>query len=223
MSGVSVELRDAVALVTLDDGKANAAGHALIEGIGAALDRAAAEARAVAIVGRPGVLSGGFDLKVIRSGDATAISNMVNAGARLMMRLWGHPQPVVIGATGHAVALGAFMLLTGDFRLASSGEFRIGLNETAIGMTLPGFGLTLAEARLSRRHLVNATLNATLFDPDGARDVGFVDAVVEPGELVDATVARAAQLASYDAAAFAGTKAAQRGAHIQRVLEGLPA
>lgn len=220
---VTVELRDAVALVRLDDGKANAAGHPLIESIGAALGRAGSEARAVAIVGRPGVFSGGFDLNVIKTGDRAAIGAMVNAGARLLMRLWGHPQPVVIGATGHAVALGAFMLLTADARLATAGAFRIGLNETAIGMTLPPFGVALAKARLSRRHLVNATLNATLYDPEGAQAVGFVDTVVPADELVEATVARAAELAKLDSNAYAATKQAMRGAEIEAVLESLSA
>ena len=53
-----------VAVITLDDGKANACGFAMLEAIYTALDRAERDARAVALLGRSGVLSGGFDLKV---------------------------------------------------------------------------------------------------------------------------------------------------------------
>jgi len=218
---ITFALEGPVAVLTLDDGKANAFGFELIEAFNELLDRAAAEARAVAIIGRPGVLSGGFDLKVVNSGDKAAIGRLVNNGARLMMRLYGHPQPVVVGTTGHAVALGAFALLSADYRIGVDGDFKIGLNETAIGLTLPEFGIALATERLSKRKLTQATLGATLYDPNAACDVGYLDEVTTPGALRDAVVAKAAAMAELDGPAFAGSKETLRGATIKRVAAGL--
>ena len=215
------ELIDTVALVTMDDGKANGFGLDMIAAVQACLDRAAKEAQAVVLTGRAGVLSGGFDLKVIRGGDPEAVSAMIDAGARLMMRLYGLPQPLVIAATGHAVALGAFCLLTGDHRIGAGGDFRIGLNEVAIGMSLPPFGLMLANQRLSRRHLARATLGATLFSPQAAKDAGFLDEVAAPAELREAALAAARQLASLDGVAFAAVKSSLRGPAIAAVLAEL--
>lgn len=210
-----------VAVITLDDGKANACGFAMLEAINVALDRAEAEARAVALLGRPGVLSGGFDLKVINGGDSAELQRMLNLGVRTLMRLYGHPQPLVTAATGHAVALGAFMLLASDYRLGVTGDFKIGLNGTAIGLTLPAFGIELAEARLSRRHLTQAAINAQLYAPQMAIDVGFLDEVVAAEFIRTRTIEKAQQLTKLDPVAFAATKRGFRAAMIARVLASL--
>lgn len=210
-----------VALITLDDGKANAFGPPMIAAVDAMLDRAADEAGAVVLTGRPGVFSGGFDLNVLRGGDMEKARAMGIAGARLMMRLYGWPQPVVVAASGHAVALGALCVLTGDHRLAADGDFRFGLNEVAIGRALPPFAWLLARERLSKRALTHAALTARMYDPDGARDAGFIDAVVPAGDLRDAAVEKAAQLAEFDSDAFSAMKRDLRGDGIDAVLAGL--
>ncbi len=207
-----------VAVITLDDGKANACGFAMLDAINAALNRAQADARAVLLLGRAGVLSGGFDLKVINGGDPGELARLLNLGMRTLMRLYGHPQPLVTAATGHAVALGALLLLASDYRFGIAGEFKIGLNETTIGLSLPAFGVELAQARLSRRHLTQATLLARLYAPSQAVDVGFLDEVVTGDDLRLAAMAKARELAALDATAFAATKQGFRGAAIARVL-----
>lgn len=217
----SYELSDQVAIITMDDGKANAFGPDMIAAVDAHLERAGGEAKAVILTGRPGIFSGGFDLKVIRGGDAAAGRAMSLAGARLMMRLYGLPQPLVVAAPGHAIALGAFCLLTGDYRIGIEGDFRIGLNETAIGMSLPPFGLMLAQERLSKRHLARAAIGATLFGPLEARDAGFLDEVVAVADLPAAARAAADRLVALDGASYAAVKNALRGESIAAVLAGL--
>ena len=212
------ELDGQIAVITMDDGKANAFSPDMSIAVDAHLDRAAKEAKAVLLTGRPGIFSGGFDLKIIRGGDPQAANAMRLAGARLMMRLYGLPQPLVIAASGHAIALGAFCLLTADYRVGVEGDFRIGLNETSIGMSLPPFGLMLAEQRLSKRHLARAAIGATLFDPQEAKDAGFLDEVAAAGELREAGLAAARRLAELDGAAYAAVKDGLRGDSINEVL-----
>ena len=217
------ELIDHVAVITMNDGKANAFGPNMIAAVNDQLDRAEAEAKAAVLAGRPGLFSGGFDLRVIRGDDPEASRTMTLGGARLMMRLYGHPQPLVIAATGHAVALGAFCLLTGDYRLGTEGDFRIQLNETAIGMSLPPFGLMLARERLSKRYLSRATIAATMFSPADATDAGFLDEVVAADEIIDTAQKRARSMLELDGAAYAAVKQSLRGPSISGVLEGLDA
>ena len=221
MSVATFELHGDVGVVTMDDGKANAMNPTMIEAVNAALDEAEAKAKAVVLAGREKVLCGGFDLNIIRGGDPELARKMSLGGAKLMMRLYGFPRPLVITTGGHCVALGGFMLLTGDYRIGVSGDFKIGLNEVAIAMTLPPFGLMLAKERIATRHLQNATTNATLFTPDEAVEVGFLDETVAPGELADRTMARASELAELDNAAFVRTKLDWRGADIERISAGL--
>jgi enoyl-CoA hydratase len=210
-----------VALISMDDGKANAFGPPMIEAVNVALDRAAEEARAVVLTGRAGIFSGGFDLKIIRGGDPQQARAMTTGGGRLMMRLYGLPQPLVVAASGHAIALGAFCLMTGDHRIAGDGEFQIGLNEVAIGAPLPPFAWTLAKERLSKRYLTQAVLTGQMYDPAGARNAGFLDEVAPVDSLREAAVERAAALAEFDAATFAQMKRDLRGESIDAVLQGL--
>ena len=215
------EIIDHVAVVTMDDGKANVFGPDMIAALDRQLDRAAAEAKAVLLTGRPGLFSGGFDLRVIRGDDQVAARNMTRAGIHLLMRLYGLPQPLVVASTGHAVALGALCLLAGDYRLGVQGDFRIGLNETAIGLALPPFAVMLAAERLSKRYLARAALAATIFAPAEAKDAGFLDEVVPAEQLRETALDVARQVVNLDASAYAATKRGMRGASIAAVLEGL--
>lgn len=214
-SPVDLAIRDGVATLTLDDGKANALSLPMAQAIDAGLDRAA-EARVVVIRGRPGVLCGGFDLKVIRGGSAEDRAAMTGAGYRLLSRLYLLPTPLVFACTGHAVAAGALLLLTGDVRIGVRGEFRIGLNETAIGLALPQIGLELARDRLSPAALTEATLRARLYGPEAAAAAGYLDGVADPDGLDEAIAHATADLVKLDANAFAATKRRLRQPSMER-------
>jgi len=207
-----------VALVTMDDGKANALSHAMLDTLDEHLDRAAKEAKAVVLAGREGRFCAGFDLKTMMAGPE-AVTSILTKGGELMLRLYTFPLPVVAACTGHALAGGALMLLCCDLRLGVPGAFKLGLNETQIGLPLPLLGRELARDRLSRRHLMQATLMARIYDPKTACDAGYLDEVVT-GELLDAAVKRAQTLGSLSRAAFAATKVAMRAATVSTIREG---
>jgi len=203
---VSYELRGNVAVVRVDDGKANAFSFALLEALHAALDRAEKEARALVLLGREERFSGGFDLAVMRGGDAAALGRLVGGGGRLALRLYEYPLPVLLGCTGHALAMGAVLLLAGDLRIGAQGAFKIGLNEVAIGLTLPVFATELARARLSPRHLQRATVLAEVYDAEGAVAAGFLDRAVPAAALEATVLEEAARLAELHPLAHRATK-----------------
>ena len=210
-----------VALLHFDDGKANAVGHDFINAMHEGLDRSERDAKAVLIMGREGKFSAGFDLEEFKKGQDASIA-LVAAGARMLLRLFSHPQPLVAACTGHAIAAGAFMLLCCDTRIGIDGDFKIGLNETAIGMTLPEFGLELATARLSKRHLQAATIQARLFNPQQAVDVGFLDEIVNPEMLKAHCLAIADVLAQLPGETYGANKLAIRRPYIDRMQQTLP-
>ncbi|MDP7548306.1 MAG: enoyl-CoA hydratase, partial [Alphaproteobacteria bacterium] len=133
-----------------------------------------------------------------------------------------HPQPVIIGCTGHAVAAGALLLCAGDYRIGVSGDYRIGLNETAIGLGLPTFGLELARDRLDNRYLNMATLGAELYPPSTAAAVGYLDRAERPGDFDAALAAKAAQLQALDREAYVLAKRRLRGAREALIRASLP-
>jgi enoyl-CoA hydratase len=219
-SPVTTTIEDGVAVLRLDDGKVNVVSHRLIEQIGEGLDRAAAEATAVAIVGREGKLSAGFDLTEMTAGiDRTRA--LVGAGGRLLMRIFTHPQPVVVAVTGHALAAGALLVLSCDTRIAADGPSKIGLNETAIGMGLPVYALELAQARIAPAHLTRAAVQAEIYDPAGAVEAGYVDQVVPVQDCERAAIEEARRLGQLPGSAYAYTKRALRQPIADRVLATL--
>jgi enoyl-CoA hydratase len=218
---VTTTIEDGVAVVRMDDGKMNAVGHAVLEQLHVALDTALAEARAVCVVGNEKALSAGFDLAVMTGDDPAAVVALVQAGAELMMRLYVHPQPTVAAVTGHAMAAGALLALSCDTRIAAPGRAKIGLNEVAIGLAMPAFGIELATARLSPRALTRAVVQAELFGPEGAAAVGYVDRVDE--DCVSASIEEARRLGELSAGAYGKTKVAIRQPLVDRVLGGLSA
>ena len=208
-SPVVFTLEGGVGVVRMDDGKANAISHAVIDAFNAALDQAAEAApKALAIVGRPGRFSAGFDLTVMsQGGDATR--ELVTRGAELALRIFEWPAPVVLGATGHAMAMGAVLLCTADERIGARGDFKIGLNEVAIGLALPAFAYELARERLARRHFHRATTLAEIYSPDGAVEAGYLDRVVALESVARTAVSRAGELGAHvHAGAHAATKRA---------------
>lgn len=219
---LTIEQHQDIALLRADDGKANAVSEAFSAAVNEGLDAAERDARVVVLTGRPGRFSAGFDLNVVRAGGAPAAA-MRTAGARLLARLFMHPQPVVIACSGHALAAGALLLLTGDTRLGVRGDFKIGLNETAIGLALPDWAVSLARARLPVDALTHSVIQARVHDPDGAVEAGFLDETVEPAQLLDAALIRAGELAQIAGEAYGTIKQRVRGPAAREMLDSIAA
>jgi enoyl-CoA hydratase len=198
-------VEDHVAWITLDDGKANVMSHGMLTAVQAALASAETAARVTVLEGRPGIFSAGFDLGTFRRGPE-ATGEMIAAGVALILQLLEHPHPVVAACTGHAYPMGAFLLLAADHRIGAAGDWRIGLNETAIGITVPPFALALARHRLTPAACARIT-TATMFGPEAAVAQGYLDEVVPAAELRAACRAAAHDLLTLDPAAFRATKA----------------
>ncbi|MCC2618268.1 crotonase/enoyl-CoA hydratase family protein [Aestuariibacter halophilus] len=206
---VNYQEQGGVATLTLHNGKANAISPQVIAQMSAALDRAEQAKAVVCIKGQPGIFSAGYDLNVMH-GDPQGIMALVQAGSRLSRRLLSFPYPVMVACTGHAVAKGAFLLLSADYRVGVQGDFKIGLNEVAIGMTMHNAGIALARGRLTDNFFTRSVLCAELFSPDDAVQAGFLDSVVEAGQFDAHVSAVAQQLRKLDMPAHRNTKALAR-------------
>jgi enoyl-CoA hydratase len=146
---------------------------------------------------------------------------MITAGARLAERIMSFPRPVVAACNGNAIAMGAFVLLSCDYRLGVAGEYKIGLNEVAIGMTLPWFGIATARHRLSRPYFDRCAITGTLLDPVEAATAGFLDRLVEPDALAAVARSVAGELAGINADAHAATKLRVRAEALAGIREGI--
>ena len=210
---LSYTLDQKVAVIRMDDGKANALSVEMIDGLLAALTRAEGEASAVVLTGRPDRFCAGFDLRVMMSGPEQAKA-LLGRGSELLLRLYGATIPLVIACTGHALAGGALVVLTGDQRFGAQGAFKLGLNEVAIGLPVPVLAMEFARSRLTPAELTHATLLAQIYTPDEAVRAGYLDAVVGAEELLDRAKAEATRLGAMARSAFRATKLRLRGGTI---------
>lgn len=211
---VTYRFAEGVAYLGLDNGKVNAVSPEVIQAMNAALDRAEQDKAVVVLSGKPGILSGGYDLKVMTS-SADAAKALVAAGSTLARRMLAHPYPVVVACSGHAIAKGAFLLLSADYRIGVEGPFKIGLNEVAIGMTMHHVGIELARARLTPAVFNRSVINAELFDPIDAVSAGFLDKVVPADQFEQEVAAVASGLTKLNMTAHRNTKRKSRKALLE--------
>jgi enoyl-CoA hydratase len=194
-----------VATITMDDGKVNALSSAMFAELGGALDQAMADEAVVVLTSAARSFSAGFDLAVLGQGGAEAYT-LVKAGFELTARLLRFPRPVVIACPGHAVAMGVFLLLSGDYRIGAAGPYKIVANEVAIGLPMPRPAVEICRHRLTPAHFNRAILLAEVYGPDDAVAAGFLDRVVPAAELAAAAHHTAAELATLNMDAHAVSK-----------------
>lgn len=217
---VSLTVTDGVAVITMDDGKANAVSLALQAGVNAALDQAEEQKLPVVLTGRAGFFSAGFDLKTLAASGQPAV-DMLHGGIDLAIRLLSFPTPVVIASPGHAIAMGVFLSLCGDYRIGVSGRYRYVANEVAIGMAMPFSTIEILRQRVTPAALTRAVLLAEVFTPENAVANGFLDEVVDESELMPRALEFAASLASLDATAHAVSKKRLRAELLESMRAGL--
>lgn len=196
---------EAIATLTLNNGKVNALSPEMIAAFNQCLDQAKQDRAIVIITGQPGILSGGYDLKVMTSGIDNAF-NLVALGSTLTRRMLAHPYPIIVACPGHAIAKGAFLLLAADYRIGTEGAFNIGLNEVLIGMTMHNAGIELAKDRLTKPAFQRAVINGEMFNPQDAVSAGFLDRVVPAEQLLDTALAVATQMKKINMNAHSKTK-----------------
>jgi enoyl-CoA hydratase len=206
MDRTTYALEERVATITMDDGKVNAMSTGMLGELQAAFERARADRAAVLLVGKPGLFSAGFDVKVFASGDLPAVMAMLRAGAELIEQILSFPFPVVTACTGHAYPMGAFLMLSADVRFGADGPYRIGMNEVAIRIVPPRFAIEIARQRLTPAAFNRLIVTGEMLSPTDAVTAGFLDFVVPASELLQKARETARALSALDMESHATTK-----------------
>ena len=213
---------EGIATLVMDDGKANVMSVAMLGALNVALDRAEQEARVVVLQGRAGMFSGGFDLAAFKRGGPEVLE-MLEGGARLSERLLSYPLPVIAACTGHAIAMGAFLLLSTDLRIGLAEGARFQANEVRIGMTVPHFALEVCRLRLAPNQLHSAAVLGMPFSPVQALAAGFLDELVAAEDLAATVQRHAEDLLTLNAEAFVATKRRLRAGAMAAMAQALVA
>ena len=195
-----------ISIITLDDGKANVFSPKMIQDVNDCLDQVPTQKGALIITGRDGMFSAGFDLKIISAGEMSAITEMTTNGFKLLSRIFSFPRPVLGACSGHGIALGTFLLCCCDYRIGVKGEFMIGANEMRTNMVIPTPILELIKFRVSNGHKYRAILGAEMYSIEDGIEAGLIDEVVEPENLMEASMHKIKDLASMGHPSYTLTK-----------------
>jgi enoyl-CoA hydratase len=210
-----------VLTVTMDDGDKNALVPEVFEGLIATLDEEA-DAEAVVLAGRAGILTAGLNVKWMAANGREGVERLLVLFGRSIVRWWTDPRPTVCAATGHAIAAGSMFGMACDHTVAADGGYW-GLTETRIDFEIPEFGIALARHNLRADRLEDLLLPGERITAAEAVQAGFADELAVADEVVARAQARARELATLPARAYAGTKRRLRGADAEAVLAGLDA
>lgn len=208
------------AIIGINNGKANAISHEVIDELNAAFNQAEKENKVVILTGSNGIFSGGFDLKVMTKSPESA-KELVTKGSKLSLRMLSFPKPIIVACNGHAIAKGAFLLLSADYRIGVEGNFKIGLNEVMIGMTMHHAGIAIAKARLSEVYLNRSVNNAEIYNPKEAIKAGFLDVIVPESELISTAINIAGMFGKLNSKAHAATKLRVRKQHLENLEKAI--
>ena len=216
MKLVQLEIENNIATITLQNGKANAISPQVITELNEALDEAEKSQSVVILTGQDGIFSGGFDLAIMKK-DIQSATDLVCSGSQLSHRMLSFPFPIIVASSGHAIAKGAFLLLSGDYRIGCSGKFKTGLNEVAIGMTMHHAGIEIARHRMPAPYFYRSVVNAEIFNPETAIAAGFLDEIVAPEQLAERATEVATQMKQLNMRAHKQTKLKTKAAYLEKL------
>lgn len=217
---ITYQLEDSIITITINDNKRNVVSPTMLKQMNAALDYAKKQNAVVIITGNKDVFSAGFDLNILKKGVGDALS-MISGGFKLSARLLAFPTPVIIACNGHAMAMGAFILLSGDYRIGAEGNYNITTNEVAIGLTVPKAGIEICRQRLTPANFTRAALLSEYYSPNNAVESGFLDKVVPYDEVLIEAKKQAEEYAKLDITAHYKTKIRARKKMLRALKRGI--
>jgi len=207
---ISLEIDNNIANITINDGRANVISKEVANDFIEALTEAKKSAKATIVGGSGDKFSAGFDLQVVKSSGQAQVE-MVTAGFNLLYHLYSHPQPLIAACNGHAIGMGAFILLCCDTRIGCKQDYKIGLPETAAGMPFTPLLVTVLRAQLNQQFYTRAALQSQMCTPEIAIEAGFLDMVVDAQELDATTLSAANQLMQLPQQQYGENKLLLRG------------
>ena len=141
--------------------------------------------RALVLSGTPGRFSAGLDVPILLGLQPPAIEKLWHELYAVMQTIAASPLPIVAAITGHAPAGGTVLALFCDWRVAAEGDYKLGLNEVAVGIPLPPVILGGLRRLVGARRAEWMGVSGTLISPQEALEVGLVDEVIPLDQVVD--------------------------------------
>ena len=200
------QLTDDILTLRLAHGKASALDLELCQALQRELEAAAEsdDVRAVILTGRGSIFSAGVDLPRLVDAGGGYVQNFIEAFEAMLRALFLFPKPAIAAANGHAIAGGAILAFACDYRLMCGG--RVGVPEALVGVPFPPLALEVSRFAIPRQHLQPMLYLAKTIEVGEAKEMGIIDEVVAPDDLMRRANEIARRLASLAPETFRMTK-----------------
>jgi enoyl-CoA hydratase len=163
--------------------------------------------RAVVVTGSGAFFSAGFDFAAPRREDEVAL-DLYRRYRDCHLALLTMPKPTIAWINGHAVAGGFVLALACDHRIATGGNYSIGMNEVAVGASFPRAAMEIVRLRLTHAQATELVLGAQLYPSSSAVAVGLAHEIVRGDAIEKRVCDLAARLAAFPRDSYAHSKLA---------------
>ncbi len=154
------------------------------------------EVKAVIITGSPGkAFVAGADIAAMRPHNSTDIRGFIDIARKAFDRIYSLSKPVIAAINGFALGGGCELAMCCDLRIASENA-KFGQPEIGLGI-IPGCGGTQRLSRLvGETKAKELVYTGDIIDAHAAHDIGLINKVVSPDDLMPEANALARKLVS---------------------------
>lgn len=217
MKFLTTELREGIAFVRAEHGKANALDLEFCHAVADEFERLAKDTRAAVLIGAGHIFSAGVDLVRLSDEKEAYTRKFLPALDRLLLTLFQFPRPLVAAINGHAIGGGCILACTADYRLMAEGPFRIGVPELTVGVPFPPSALEVLRFAAPARYVQELTSGERIYAPAEAVSHGLVHKLAAVDDLEKVAFAEASRLAGLEREAFSLTKTMLRRPVLDRI------
>jgi enoyl-CoA hydratase/carnithine racemase len=195
---------------------ANALNHDLIASLRRGIEAAPREgARSIVLSGAPGMFCAGLDVPALVKLDRQGMQALWQGLYETMRAIANSPLPVAAAINGHSPAGGAVLAINCDYRVMAQGDFKIGLNEVRVGITLPPVLLRVLRRVVGERQAERLAVGGLLVDAQEALRIGLVDELVPVEQVTQAALLWCRSMLELPAHAMTATRARARASLVE--------
>jgi len=187
---IKVSQQDQIQILELNRPKVNAIDESLIKALINELDKVESDnsIKGIILTGQEGIFSGGLDIISLYEKDKEYMKSFWGLFSNLLLKIYRYPKLIFTAISGHSPAGGTVISIMTDYRIMSKGNYVIGLNEVAVGLSMPIAIGRVFQSLLGERVAEKMTLTGKLVNPDKALEIGLIDEVIDSGNLLNHSI-----------------------------------
>lgn len=215
---MKLENKDGVLWLRMEAGKANAISDSFLTALDGLLDELHGNTSpALILTGYDRHFSAGLNLLELWEYDRMQLTHFLEKFSGVFLKLVRLPQVIIAAINGNAIAGGAIIAQTAEYRIMAQGDARIGVNEVQLGIPFPRQVLEIVKARLPYTSHFDAIYRGMLFGPEEALKIGFVDEVCVANELEDRAFKLAKEFSTMSFEAVSRIKRDMSAFHVEKL------